>query len=368
MNKFAVIFPGMGYTSDRPLLYYAGKTAEACGYVRISLSFSDINWSKEDLSDHKKIMELLSKCIKQVEHHLSGYDLENAEDILFISKSIGTVVAAAYAKRKKLKVRHIFFTPLKAIDKFIENGSGIVFHGDRDPISRASAIRDMCEELSLPCHFIKGANHSLESGDLPKDLDNLKSIMLKVSDYLSDKSIYDFKVLARDGAIAPMSDYRGKVLLIVNTATGCGFTPQYERLESIYRTYHKDGFEVLDFPCNQFDRQAPGNSNSIHKFCASRYDISFTQFRKCDVNGKNELELYTFLKRSQGFHGFEDNQDSTFLKKKLELQAPDYEHTPDIKWNFTKFLVDREGKVVARFEPTDDMNKMERAIKDLLKH
>ena len=366
MSKLAVVFPGMGYTTERALLYYAGKVAEKCGYKRVSLNFSEIGWSKEDLSDHKKIMEMLSKCVKLVERDLSAYDLSQFDDILFISKSVGTVVAAAFAKRKRIKVKHIFFTPLKAIDKFIEENSGIVFYGNRDPISGVASIKDVCDRLHLEGHLIKGGNHSLETDDIETDLDNLKQIILKVEDYLADNNIYDFKVLARDGAIVPISDYRGKVLLIVNTATGCGFTPQYEKLESIYRSFRKDGFEILDFPCNQFDRQAPGNSNTIHSFCAARYDISFTQFRKCDVNGKNELELYSFLKREQGFHGFEDNQDADFLKKKLEVQAPDYEHTSDIKWNFTKFLVDREGNVVARFEPTDDLDKMERRIKELL--
>lgn len=366
MSKLAVIFPGMGYTADRALLYYAGKAAESCGYKRVSLSFSEIGWSKEDLSDHKKIMEMLNKCIKLVERDLSGYDLEGEKDILFISKSVGTLVAAAFAKKKGIKVKHIFFTPLKAIDRFIPEKSGIVFYGGHDPISGAASIKEVCGRLHLEAHLIKGGNHSLETGDIETDLDNLKKVILKVEDFLSDKNIYDYKVLARDGAIVPISDYRGKVLLIVNTATGCGFTPQYEKLESIYRSYRKDGFEILDFPCNQFGRQAPGNSNTIHSFCTARYDISFTQFRKCDVNGKNELELYSFLKKEQGFHGFEENQDADFLKKKLSVEAPDYEQTSDIKWNFTKFLVDREGKVVARFEPTDDLNGMERKIKGLL--
>ncbi|MBE6015650.1 MAG: glutathione peroxidase [Lachnospiraceae bacterium] len=225
----------------------------------------------------------------------------------------------------------------------------------------------MCRELNLSSFFVKDANHSLETGNIQQDLDNLRQITLQIEDYLTDTSIYNFKVIARDGSLTSMSDYRGKVLLIINTATGCGYTPQYERLERIYRTYHKEGFEILDFPCNQFDKQAPGNTNSIHKFCTARYDISFTQFRKCDVNGKNELELYSFLKHAQGFHGFEDNQDSEYLRKKLENQQPGYEHSSDIKWNFTKFLVDREGNVVARFEPTDNMDKMEQTIIDLLR-
>ena len=142
-------------------------------------------------------------------------------------------------------------------------------------------------------------------------------------------SIYDFKVLDYKGNVVSLSDYKGKVLLIVNTATGCGFTPQYEGLESLYKELNKKGFEILDFPCNQFAGQAPGTDEEIHEFCTFKYKTSFKQFKKIKVNGKEEDPLYTFLKDAQG---------GSMGKR--------------IKWNFTKFLVSREGEVVARFAPT----------------
>ena len=134
----------------------------------------------------------------------------------------------------------------------------------------------------------------------------------------------------------------------------------------MYRTYQSEGFAVLDFPCNQFGKQAPGSSADIHSFCTARYDISFPQFQKIEVNGENELELYTYLKSKQGFHGFGDSLDGAFLRKKLEKEDPGYETNSDIKWNFTKFLIDRTGEVIARFEPSEDMEKVEEAVKKVL--
>ena len=141
--------------------------------------------------------------------------------------------------------------------------------------------------------------------------------------------IYDIRVIDRLGEEHSMSEYRGKTLLIVNTATGCGFTPQYEGLEKLYRKYKDKGFEILDFPCNQFRRQAPGTAEEIHEFCQLKYDTSFPQFAKIEVNGANEHPLYTFLKSQKG----------GLLGKK-------------IKWNFTKFLIDKDGNVIERFAPT----------------
>ena len=141
--------------------------------------------------------------------------------------------------------------------------------------------------------------------------------------------IYDFKVLDYKGNEVCLDEYKGKVLLIVNTATGCGFTPQYEGLEALYKEFNEKGFEILDFPCNQFAGQAPGSDEEIHEFCTLKYKTSFRQFKKIKVNGKEEDPLYTFLK---------DQKSGTLGKR--------------IKWNFTKFLVDREGNVVERFAPT----------------
>lgn len=367
MSKIAVIFPGMGYTKDRPLLYFAGKIAKSWGYELVFVEYEDVSWDKELLKDHSKMAEILKKCIDSAEKTLADIELNASEDILFISKSIGTVIAAAVAKRHSASVRQICFTPIEQFGDFIEEGNGLVFYGGSDPFANPDVIGQICRKKSLEAYRIDGANHSLEVNDVKKDIENLAFVMDKVTDKITDKSIYNFSIQNRDGSIETLSEYRGQVLLIVNTATGCGFTPQYESLERIYKTYGKDGFTILDFPCNQFGKQAPGTASEIHSFCTSRYDISFPQFAKIEVNGPAESELYSYLKSKQGFKGLGNTQDDVYLKKKLEKEVPDYESTPDIKWNFTKFLVDRRGNVVARFEPTEDMKSVEDEIVRLLK-
>ena len=176
----------------------------------------------------------------------------------------------------------------------------------------------------------------------------------KKSAVKGNQDFYSITVKDADGADVSMADYSGKVLLIVNTATRCGFTPQYEELESIYEQYRSKGFEILDFPCNQFGGQAPGTAAEIKEFCTSTYNTQFPQFAKIDVNGENEDPLFKYLKSQKGFEGF-DLEDNTgkMLDGMFRRQNPDYDKNPDIKWNFTKFLVDREGNVVERFEPTD---------------
>lgn len=156
-------------------------------------------------------------------------------------------------------------------------------------------------------------------------------------------NIYDISVKGTKGNEVPLSEYRGKVLLIVNTATGCGFTPQYKGLQTLYDKYSSQGFEVLDFPCNQFANQAPGSIDEINSFCAINYGTTFPRFAKIDVNGENEAPLFTYLKAQKG--------------GKLGSK---------IKWNFTKFLVDREGLVVKRYAPTDKPEKLEKDILKLL--
>ena len=173
---------------------------------------------------------------------------------------------------------------------------------------------------------------------------------------MSAQSIYDIKVKDMDGKEVSMSEYKGKVLLIVNTATKCGFTPQYEELQEIYDKFKDKGFVILDFPCNQFGEQAPGDIASIHQFCTEKYSTTFPQFDKIDVNGENESPLFAFLKSKQAFKGFGNGQQAKFMDEMLKKQDPDYASKPDIKWNFTKFLVDANGNVVARFEPTVSMN------------
>ncbi len=183
----------------------------------------------------------------------------------------------------------------------------------------------------------------------------------------AQKDIYGFTAKDANGQTVTMDQYKGQVLLIVNTATECGFTPQYTELEALYEKYKAQGFVVLDFPCNQFGEQAPGTIAEIQEFC-TQYNVQFPQFDKIEVNGPNALPLYQYLKKKQKFRGFDKGHRlSPLLDNMLSRQYPGYEKTPDIKWNFTKFLVDRNGKVIARFEPTADMAKVEAAIEKALK-
>lgn len=180
-------------------------------------------------------------------------------------------------------------------------------------------------------------------------------------------SIYDYSVFTPKGEEVKLSAFKGKVLVIVNTATGCGFTPQYEQLEDMYKKYHDKGLEIIDIPCNQFGNQAPGSDDEIHQFCALHYNTTYEQFKKSDVNGPNELPLYTFLKSQKGFEGFDKNHKLTSVLEDMFTKAdPDYASKPDIKWNFTKFIVDRNGNVVKRFEPTSDMAEVEKCAASLL--
>lgn len=178
-------------------------------------------------------------------------------------------------------------------------------------------------------------------------------------------SIYDIKILTRKGEEVSMEEYRGKVLLIVNTATGCGFTPQYKGLEELYQKYNSQGLEILDFPCNQFGNQAPGNDEEIHEFCTFKYKTSFDQFKKIDVNGENETELYKYLKSQMKDEKVEGLKGKMAMKA-IEKISSSCKNDGDIKWNFTKFLVNREGEVVGRFLPTTEPSKIEENIKELL--
>ena len=179
-------------------------------------------------------------------------------------------------------------------------------------------------------------------------------------------SIYDYKLPTPDGGEISMEDYRGKVLLIVNTATGCGFTPHYEPIEKMYEDLHDRGFEVIDVPCNQFAGQTPGTDEEIHQFCALKYNTQFPQMKKSDVNGENALPLFTYLKSQKGFEGFGKGPAALAMGVMLKKIDKDYKNNPDIKWNFTKFVVDREGNVVARFEPTAGMDKVRQCVEGLL--
>ena len=177
--------------------------------------------------------------------------------------------------------------------------------------------------------------------------------------------IYDFKVKNRDGNFLDLNDLKGKVLLIVNTATGCGFTPQYEAIERLYEKYHDKGLEVLDFPCNQFGHQAPGSDEEIHNFCTAKYNTKFDQLAKIDVNGENEDPLYTYLKRQIPDEKVEGIKNKLAMKaiSKINRAA---KKAGDISWNFTKFLVDKNGHVVKRYDPTYLPTNFEHEIKSLL--
>ena len=178
--------------------------------------------------------------------------------------------------------------------------------------------------------------------------------------------IYDYSVKKADGTDLKLSDLKGKVIMVVNTATGCGFTPQYAPIEEMYKNYHEKGLEILDIPCNQFGGQAPGSDAEIHEFCTMHFNTTFPQMKKSDVNGVNELPLYTYLKEQKGFAGFPNGDLKEKMEEMLAKLDPDWDKKSDIKWNFTKFIIDRNGNVVARFEPTADMAEVEKCIQSLL--
>ena len=177
-------------------------------------------------------------------------------------------------------------------------------------------------------------------------------------------TIYDFTVKTRDGKDFHLKDLKGKVLLIVNTATGCGFTPQYEGIEQLYEKYHDKGLEILDFPCDQFGHQAPGTDDEIHQFCTAKYDTKFDQFAKVEVIGDKADPLFKYLSQEIA------EDEITGVKNKLAMKAVGKitagKEPGAIKWNFTKFLVDKDGKVVHRYSPTYEPADIEPVIKELL--
>ncbi|MBQ7649166.1 MAG: glutathione peroxidase [Paludibacteraceae bacterium] len=178
-------------------------------------------------------------------------------------------------------------------------------------------------------------------------------------------TIYDFTVLDTKKQPVSLAEYKGKVLLVVNTATGCGFTPQYEALEGLYKKYKDQGLVVLDFPCNQFAGQAPGTEEEIVSFCQLKYNVSFPQFAKIEVNGENESPVFTYLKEqapSEEYNGLKAKATATMLKGISKT----FKKENDIRWNFTKFLLDREGNVVGRFAPTTKPEDIETEILILL--
>lgn len=377
MNKrLAVIFPGIGYHSDKPLLYYSKKIAGQHGYEIVEVRFSGLDKSAllgadklptpsaVDNEARKKMMEAFGAATREAEEQLAGIDFSGYEDVIFVSKSIGTVAASVYAAREHVSARQVYFTPLEQTFSLVEEGNGLVFFGTKDPFIDTARIEGLCIEKKLTYRIFENGNHSLETGDLQTDLKNMVDVIEESENYLVGSPVYKFNVQHRDGRITDLSEYKNKVLLIVNSATGCGYTPQYEALEAMYKKYHKEGFEILDFPCDQFGHQAPGSDEEIHAFCTSRYDISFPQFAKLCVNGENASELFTYLKSRQGFRGFlRNSKESIYIEKMTEKIDPDFRHSSDIKWNFTKFLVNRMGRVVDRFEADAGTDIVEQAVK-----
>ena len=178
-------------------------------------------------------------------------------------------------------------------------------------------------------------------------------------------NLYDFTVKTRKGADLELTDFASKVVMVVKTATGGGFTPQYKELQEIYDAFKDKGFEILDFPCNQFADQAPGTDEEIHTFCTGRFGITFPQYAKIDVNGENAIPLYQWLTSNTKFEGF-NGPAALVLNGVVKKMDKDYKNNGNIKWNFTKFLIDREGNIVARFEPTMSMDKVRAAVEAAL--
>jgi glutathione peroxidase len=180
-------------------------------------------------------------------------------------------------------------------------------------------------------------------------------------------NLYNYTVKDTKGSDVSLEKYKNKVVLVVNTATECGFTPQYAPLETMYKKYKAKGLEILDFPCNQFGEQAPGSAEEIKTFCTGRFGITFPQFSKIEVNGDFAIDLYVDLVKNTKFEGFDKEHEITpILEELLPKFDKDYDKKSTIKWNFTKFLFDRQGNLVKRFEPTYDLEKLEEILIKLL--
>ena len=180
MRKIAVVFPGVGYTKDRPLLYYSGKLALKHGYELKHIDFTGLKWSKEKLKDRAFLDETMKTCLKMTENSLEELGDLSEDEVVFISKSIGTVVATAYAKKKNLKVRQICFSPLELISDYVEDKNAELFSGDADPYADFDSVEKIAKDRQLNMHRINGGNHSLETGDVDKDIDNLRAMMQSI--------------------------------------------------------------------------------------------------------------------------------------------------------------------------------------------
>ncbi len=179
-------------------------------------------------------------------------------------------------------------------------------------------------------------------------------------------SIYQFKAKSNAGEEVDFANYKGKVLLVVNTASKCGFTPQYDGLEELYKKYQDKGLVIIGFPCDQFGHQEPGSDSEIEEFCRLNYGVTFPLMAKSDVNGEYANEIFKWLYSEKPFAGFGDSDTGKAMDAMLSRGNPDYASNPDIKWNFTKFLLDRKGRVVARFEPVVTPAELESELQALL--
>ena len=183
----------------------------------------------------------------------------------------------------------------------------------------------------------------------------------------SQSSIYDFKALSNEGEMVDFASYKGKVLVIVNTASKCGFTSQYDGLEELYQRYKDKGLVVIAFPCDQFGHQEPGSDEQIAEFCRMNHGVTFPLMSKIEVNGENAHPIFQWLKSQAGFAGFDLNHKlGKLMHKMLSSQDPDYAKNPDIKWNFTKFVISRDGTKVVRFEPTSEPEELSACIESML--
>ncbi|MBO6004928.1 MAG: glutathione peroxidase [Verrucomicrobia bacterium] len=181
------------------------------------------------------------------------------------------------------------------------------------------------------------------------------------------ENIYNFKALSNRGKEVDFADYKGKVLVIVNTASKCGFTPQYDGLEALYQKYKDKGLVIIGFPCDQFGHQEPGTNEQIEEFCRLNHGVTFPLMSKIEVNGANAHPVFQWLKSQAGFAGFDPNHKLTkILDEMLRKQDPDFEKNPDIKWNFTKFVISRDGSQVVRFEPTSEPKELAACIEKML--
>jgi len=194
------------------------------------------------------------------------------------------------------------------------------------------------------------------------------ALCLSVLSCSGDKTptVYDYSAVSNTGDPVSFADYKGKVLLMVNTASKCGFTPQYDGLEALYQKYKDQGLVVIGFPCDQFGHQEPGSNEEIADFCRQNFGVTFPLMEKVDVNGENAIPVFKWLYSQKPFEGFGDSDTGKMMTQMLSGRDPEFASKPDIKWNFTKFLVDKKGKVAGRFEPTVTPEELESQIEALL--